>query len=185
MAIVLLTIAEYARHRGCDEKAVRKALAEGRINRIGTERRCLNPVLADDEWAKNTRARGDSARKPATAGAPGQSGKPETPEAGDPGYSDHRARREKAEADRAEILAMREQQLVLLREPTERAVFDTFRGLRDAAFQAMRDASTKVRELNEAREIQLVLEDELRTAFTKFEETTRKRLDDLAQAARP
>lgn len=185
MAVTLMTIAEYARHRGCDEKAVRKALAEGRISRIGTERRCIDPEVAGIQWARNTRARGDSARPP-SAGTGDASSAPDRPEGAQrpDGYEDHRARREKADADRAEVLALREAEQVLLREGAERATFDAFRGLRDAAFQAMRDVTPKVRDLTEPREIQLALEAELRAAFANFEETSRRRLADLAAEAR-
>lgn len=102
-----------------------------------------------------------------------------------PGYENHRARREKADADRAEIMALRERERTLLREPSERAVFDAFRGLRDAGFQAMRDVAPAVRDLTEVREIQLVLEEALRRAFLNFESAITKRLDDLAKEARP
>jgi transcriptional regulator with XRE-family HTH domain len=128
--------------------------------------------------AENVRARAGG--KP-TAGKGGAGG--DKPDA--TGYGDHRARREKAEADRAEILAMREHERTLLREPAERAVFDAFRGLRDAAFQAMRDAAPTVRDLTEPREIQLALEDALRQAFLSFESAMVTRLDDLAKEARP
>lgn len=187
MAVTLLTIAEYARHRGCDEKAVRKALEAARISRAGVGRRCIDPAVADPQWANNTRARGDSAKKASAAaagGRPAQADLPGADEAPDD-YKDHRTRREKAEADRAEVLSLRERQLVLMREPTERAVFEVFRGLRDTAFQAMRDVAPKVRDLTEPRQIQLVLEDELRQAFAAFEASARKRLDDLAAEARP
>ena len=187
MAVTLMTVSEYARYRGCDEKAVRKALAEDRIQRVGAEKRCIHPAMADLDWAANTRARADSARKPGATPTPGA--RPPPPQApgadAEPGYNDHRARREKAEADRSEVLAIRAQQLVLLRDGAERATFDAFRGLRDAAFQAMRDAAPKLREMKESREIQLALEAELRTAFAGFEEQSLKRLADLAAEARP
>ena len=181
----LLTITEYARHRGCDEKAVRKAIAESRITRLSEDRRCIDPQVADIQWAKNTRARGDSTTKAAEPGRPAGSTAPQAPDAPDDSYMGHRARREKAEADRAEVLAQREQGLVLLREPSERAVFDAFRNLRDDAFQAMRDAAPKVRGLNEAREIAVILEEQLRHAFDAFESKTRQRMADLAEQARP
>lgn len=101
------------------------------------------------------------------------------------GYGDHRARREAAEADRAEILALREHERTLLREPAERAIFDAFRGLRDAGFQAMRDVAPTVRDMTEVREIQLTLEDALRQAFLSFEANVTKRTAELAKEARP
>ena len=59
MAVQLLSKAAYARHRGCDEKAVRKAIAERRISLIDGK---IDPEVADIQWAKNTRARADSKR---------------------------------------------------------------------------------------------------------------------------
>lgn len=185
MAVTLMTIAEYARHRGCDEKAVRKALAEGRISRAAEGKRCIDPEVADIQWAKNTRARADSRSAPATPAAGTAQAAAQPPAAETAGYTDHRARREKADADRSEVLALRERERTLLREPGERAVFDAFRGLRDAGFQAMRDVAPTVRDLTEVREIQLALEEALRRAFLAFESSITKRLDDLAKEARP
>lgn len=181
MPVTMLTIAEYARHRGCNEKAVRKALAEGRITRISQDKRCLDPAVADIQWAANTRARADSGGR---GGAPSSTGSTAAGE-GAIGYGDHRARRERAEADRAELLAVREREQALLREPAERAIFEAFRGLRDAGFQAMRDVAPTVRDLTEVREIQLALEDALRRAFLSFEAAMTKRLAELAKEARP
>lgn len=45
----------YARHRGCDEKAVRKALGEGRIHEEADGK--IDPERADAEWAANTNSR--------------------------------------------------------------------------------------------------------------------------------
>lgn len=169
-----ITQAEYARHRGVAKSAVARAVAEKRITLING---MIDPEVADVQWAKNTRARasqrvgekrGDAADKPAAGG-----------------YGDHRARREAAEADRAEILALREHERTLLREPAERAIFDAFRGLRDAGFQAMRDVAPTVRDLTEVREIQLALEDALRQAFLSFEANATKRMAELAKEARP
>ena len=66
MAVTLLTKSAYARHRGCDEKAVRKAVAEGRISTIERDgKQLIDPAVADIQWAANTRARADSASKAA------------------------------------------------------------------------------------------------------------------------
>jgi hypothetical protein len=45
-------IREYARHRGCTPKAVRKAIDSGRISTLddGT----IDPEIADREWEDNT-----------------------------------------------------------------------------------------------------------------------------------
>lgn len=114
----LITPTAYSRHRGCDEKAVRKAVAAGRISTING---MIDPVVADIQWAANTRARADSARPPAArpVEALGVNGSPAAalgasaaqPGPADPtqpadeptGYSVDRARREKYEADLAQM----------------------------------------------------------------------------------
>ena len=134
-------------------------------------------IAAAVAWkAANVRARVGGKDRQATA--PGNPAQPQL-------YQNHRARREAAEADSAELRAMREQGRVVMAEGAERATFDAFRGLRDAAFQALRDAAPKVRGLTEAREIQTLLEAELRAAWAGFEEASAKRLADLREAARP
>ena len=58
------TISQYARHRGCDEKAVRKAIAEGRITAVEIDgRKMIDAAVADIQWAQNTRARADSRKQ--------------------------------------------------------------------------------------------------------------------------
>lgn len=129
MAVTLITPTAYARHRGCDEKAVRKAIAAQRISTING---MIDPAVADIQWAQNTRARADSRRPPAAvAGAVIQTPAPLEPAAGAPTaaseppkvastYDVDRARRERYEADLAE-LKLREQQGDLVRVVEVRA----------------------------------------------------------------
>lgn len=69
----LLTQAEYAAHRkarqlsGGTRQSVFKAVAEGRISAFGPDK-LIDPVLADSQWDRNTRAR------VAVGGAPGGDG---------------------------------------------------------------------------------------------------------------
>ena len=51
-----LSIAAYARHRGCSRQAVYLALRAGRILR--TESRKIDPVAADRAWLENTASTG-------------------------------------------------------------------------------------------------------------------------------
>jgi hypothetical protein len=122
--VALITQSEYARRRGVAKSAVAKAVKESRIRLIDG---LIDPDVADIQWERNTRARADSAKPPAAAGAPGvtstgagrallpieaaaasgTSTSPGAPAAAsqppDPVYSVDRARREKFEADMAEI----------------------------------------------------------------------------------
>lgn len=126
MAVTLLTQTAYARHRRCDEKAVRKAIAAGRISTING---MIDPVVADIQWANNTRARADSARPtvpaiapatdaatPPAASSAASSPNPSTRDE----YSVDRARREHYEADMAEMKLL-EQRGELVRAADVRA----------------------------------------------------------------
>lgn len=172
MAVTLLTVSEYARHRGCDEKAVRKALEEGRITRIGEGRRCIDPEVADIQWAKNTRARGDSGAK-AKAGQAGGPGKAPA-EADSPAaaagedYSSMRARRERAEAMMAEIELAKASAKVLDRESTLRALFSKFRELRDDCTNIGRRIAPRLAPLTDEREIRIAVDREVATIFEAF-----------------
>lgn len=183
-----MTVAEYARHRGCDEKAVRKALDERRISRAGPGRKCIDPEVADIQWAKNTRARtrpanaAAGAQAPVAAPAPVDAPRQPTtpPAAAEPGYQDHRARRELADAERAEIETARMAGRLVDRERGERAVFESFRELRDAVFAATKSQARRVLGLTEVREIELALEEEARDAFSGWEERMRRRMQEVA-----
>ena len=107
--VKLLTQAEYAKHRGCSQVAVHKAVKAGRISLINDR---IDPAVADIQWAQNTRARatvkppasvasvGDVAPPP---GTPRDEARADEPRAGDDGYWSARVRREKAEAEAAEL----------------------------------------------------------------------------------
>lgn len=109
----LITQAEYARRRGVAKSAVAKAVAEKRIRLIDG---LIDPEVADIQWANNTRARADSG-KAAAPGAQAEFGAappaPAAPTTRDE-YSVDRARRERYEADMAEM-KLREQRGELVR----------------------------------------------------------------------
>lgn len=177
MAVQLLSKAAYARHRGCDEKAVRKAVAEGRISLIDGK---IDPDVADIQWAKNTRARADSKRNAATSAADatsplldGESGlsASDTPPAppSTPGYADYRAMREKADYERAERENRREAGLLVERAKVERGTFDVVRGFRDAVMVVGQRAAPRCIGLADSRDIEHLITEELRKALEGFE----------------
>lgn len=108
--VQLITQAEYARRRGVAKSAVAKAVSENRIRLIDGK---IDPAVADIQWASNTRARADSGRPATEPGAPTPPPSPDPP-SDDGEYSVNRARRERYEADLAE-LKLREQQGDLVR----------------------------------------------------------------------
>lgn len=95
MAIELITQAEYAKRRGCSQVAVHKAVKAGRIMLIDGK---IDPSVADVQWAKNTRARvGSHSTSDTNLSAPAK------PEDDGDDYWKSRGRREKAEAELAEL----------------------------------------------------------------------------------
>ncbi|BEP42250.1 hypothetical protein [Variovorax sp. V15] len=124
----LISLADYALHRGCSKAAVTKAAQAGRITLIDGK---IDPMIADAQWKANTRARiparaaRDEPGLPAARAARDEPGLPAA-EAGAAGpaaggasgggddYWDSRGRREAAEAELAE-LKVAEQRRELIR----------------------------------------------------------------------
>jgi hypothetical protein len=197
VAVRLLSKSEYARHRNCDEKAVRKAIKEGRITAIpqANGRELIDPEVADIQWARNTRARGDSGRPAAPAAFAGGdqalplesvSAATETADgslspvpASRDDYQSLRTRRERAAVEAAERENAKEAGLLVERAAVQRGTFDAFRAFRDAVMSTPPRAAAKVVGLADSREIERVITDELRGALLAAEARLR---DQLPQA---
>lgn len=130
---MLLGFRAYARHRqkhglvGQTAPAVRKAVAAGRISLIEGK---IDPEVADIQWAKNTDSV-QQARGARGGHAPRGDDKPEAPAAGRRDYFETKERRERAEAELAE-LDLQERRGVLVRKAdVERETFAVQRALRD------------------------------------------------------
>jgi hypothetical protein len=173
MTVQLITKAAYARHRGCDEKAVRKAIAEGRISAIGGK---IDPAVADIQWERNTRARvrptqpsqadlapGTDVGMAAAAGAAAGPAvdAPDRP-AADPGYMQFRARREEADAQIAEMNAAKMRGAMLIREDVDRAMFEIGRELRDRLTACARRVAAEVASIQTAEGCEAVIDREHR-----------------------
>jgi hypothetical protein len=187
--VQLMGLREYARHRGCAVSAVAKAISEERISVILDDkgRKCIDPDVADIQWAKNTRARADSTR-PAASSAAGEGDDggagPDTPPAAENAadaatkttYTDYRAqteletlrqkRRENmaAEGKLADVVQLR------------RAVFDAFRLLRDRAMAVSQRAAPRCIGMSDSRDIERVIDEEQRRAFADWEEQMHQKL---------
>ena len=187
MAVQLLTVAAYARHRGCDEKAVRKAIAENRITALEVGgKRMIDPAVADIQWAQNTRARADSGRAaPASsageasvaAAAVEAAGSPDPALPGaDAGYSHYRRLEAKEDLKKKQRENMVAEGLLVERKRVDRAVFDAFRALRDKAMAVGQRASPRCIGLADARDIEHVINEEIRRAFEGWEEQMQQKL---------
>ncbi len=191
MAVRLLTVSAYARHRGCDEKAVRKALAEGRISRTGTDRRCIDPDVADIQWARNTRARvgaTDGSGHVSDAGgdllsAPAVEPAAPAPGASPDGYTAARARTEMANAQLAELELARKRGEVRDKADIERGGFDIAREVRDAMDSSVNTLAAELATLGNADACARVLRQHNRTVQQLLSQRLREKLAVKVEAA--
>lgn len=168
----LLTQAEYAKHKGCSAVAVHKAVKAGRISLIDGK---IDPVVADIQWAQNTRARqtprpdgasgpdllagekGDALQAPADA--------PTAPAAAPPvdnSYTEARTRRERAEAEEAEMRTAKIRGAMVMREDVDRAIFEIGRELRDRLVACARRMAAEVASISTAEACETVIDREHR-----------------------
>lgn len=182
-------IREYARHRGCAPSAVAKAIKEERITSNLDEkgRPWVDPQVADIQWAKNTRARADSAR-PAASSVPTEGDEATATEKAPSGadtaeqgaaksaYTDHRAQVEAETLRKVRRENAQAEGLLIERKRVDRAVFDAFRALRDRAMAVGQRAAPKCIGLADPRDIERVIDDEQRRAFADWESDMQRRL---------
>lgn len=190
MAVTLMTVSEYARHRGCDEKAVRKAVAEGRISAMERDgKKAIDPEVADIQWARNTRARVrrepvDAARPAGQVAQAAQALPAAVSGTGGPAGMDNlsyseAARLLKIEEARLKRLEREEQERKLTdAADAGRAVWTAFRTLRDTVMPTGRRVAAKVASMTDAREIQLLIDEALREALRTFAERTLQAVSD-------
>jgi len=173
MAVTLLNVSAYARHRGCDEKAVRKAIAENRISfQVGKNgRKLIDPDVADIQWARNTRARvsagdggstSDGGDLLSTSGAASADAAAAPAPAPD-GYTAARARTEQANAGIAELQLAKLRGEVRDVADINRGGFDIARELRDAMDSSVNTLAAELAPLDSADACALVLRRHNRT----------------------
>ena len=207
VAITLLSKSAYARHRGCDEKAVRKAINEGRISLINGK---IDPDVADIQWAKNTRARasqgGTAGGTPGTSGSVGGAGQTDLGLDGDggtaapgaaatqsgtdkpvndPTYMQFRMRREEADAQIAEMNAGKMRGTMLMRDDVDRAMFEVGRELRDTLTACARRIASEVAALPTAEACEEVIDREHRIALQLLVTSYREKVGASTKAVAP
>ena len=164
-AIELVTKSEYARRRGCTEAAVRRAVRDGRITLIDGR---IDPVAADAQWARNTRVRAGS--RPTDdanlsgSGSAGGRAQPddELEEDSAAGYWKSRARREKAEAELAELRLMEMQGQLVRADEWAAALARRAAAFREGLLQIPPRLSAQLAAESDQARVHRLLEDEVR-----------------------
>lgn len=165
--VQLVTKAAYAGMRGCTEGAVRRAVRDGRITTIGGK---IDPVAADAQWARNTRVRAGSRPAEAAPPAPGGTASGRGERDDDDDYWRSRARREKAEAQLAELKLLEAHGQLVRADDVRAGLARRAAAFRESLLQIPSRLSAQLAaETSEARVHQL-LEAELRTAVAHLVE---------------
>lgn len=197
MPVALISKAAYARHRGCDEKAVRKAINEGRISAIDGK---IDREVADIQWARNTRARASQAASPDALATPGlnpgadasatspptifaNASKANPIPPADPGYMQFRARREEADAQMAEINVAKMRGTMLMRQDVDRAMFEIGREIRDRLTACARRIAAEVASIATAEGCETVVDREHRIVLELLVAAWREKIGAAAKDA--
>lgn len=179
----LLTQAEYARHRkanglpGGSRPAVRKAVVEKRISVFGPDS-LIDCNLADSQWARNTRARvpagGDQVDQPTSAASTPGGGVQGA--AADPGYVSLRARREAADAERAEIETAKLKGAMVMRDDVDRGLFAIGREVRDHLATCARRIASEVAGVSTTEGCEAVIDREHRIVLELLAKLIREKV---------
>ena len=186
MAVTLITKSAYARHRGCDEKAVRKAVTEGRISLIDGK---IDPAVADIQWAQNTRARAAQVVAPSADRELPLDAPAEVPEAStqravqEPGYMAFRSRREEADAQIAEMNAAKMRGTMVMRQDVDRAFFEIGREVRDRLAACARRIASEVAATSSAEACESIVDREHRIVLELLVTSMREKLGAPAKAS--
>jgi hypothetical protein len=181
---MLMTITEYARHRGCDLKAVQYAVSRGRITR--DQRGFIESDQADQDWEdrtdhskaryglkrvssrpiSSTHSRRDQpfnseARKELDQPFDGSFSSP-------PNFAAARAVKEICEAKLRRMDLEERRGNLLPRGAVEKAAFNSFRVLREAILNVPCRVSGQLAAESDPRKVQDLLENEIKQALESF-----------------
>lgn len=165
--------AELARELGVRPQAIAQLIKAGKVKR--DDDGLIDVAKAKATIAKNVRAFGKTAAavtagaQPATVGLAG----PATTTTKDVlTYQSARASREHEEAQTARIKRMQLERRLIDRDGTITTVFTAFRTLRDQTMPLGRRVAARVATMTDARDIQDLIDAELRLIFQQFAEKT-------------
>ena len=155
----LINQSEYARHRGVSKVAVGKAIRAGRISLVNGK---IDQVVADIQWAANSRARaGSGGSEQLTLQAPALPIEVDKPD----DYVTMRNRREAAEAELAELRLAEEKSQLIRVDAVKAAVSNVFSATRDALLQIPARLGSQLAAVSDAAAAQTMLHSEIHQAL--------------------
>lgn len=162
-----------ARELGVRPQAISDLIKRGRIERgpdmlIDAEKAKASIAEKVRAFGKTAAAVSAKTKPPATPGLAG----PSAPSPDVLSYQTARANREQEEAQTARIKRLQLERRLIDREATLGAVFTAFRTLRDQAMPLGRRIAARVATMTDARDIQDLIDAEMRLVFQQFAEKT-------------
>lgn len=164
-----VTKADMARRLNVTPSAISKAIAAGRLTADADG--LIDPVAGEAQWAANRRRQRrrhrdapqveGAAASPAVAGAEGSD------------YWSHKTRREKAEAQLAELRLAEQAGTLVLREAINRTLFLAARVMRDQMLAIAPRLAASLGPVTDPKLIELRIADEVRVALRAFAQQLR------------
>jgi len=166
----LISQREYARRRGVSHVSVQRAIKAGRISTVDGK---IDPVLADEQWRRNTdqskprnritgnpkqtRTPGEPSEPMDMGGAEGAIGGPSTAT----GYARARAARELYQAQLAKLELDRRRGALVSADEVRLGAFNMARKARDQLIALPERLATVLAAIQEPPEVQRILEEEI------------------------
>lgn len=172
-AVRRIRACDLARELGVRPQAISDLIKRGRIERgpdglIDVEKAKATIAARVRAFGKTAAAVAASAPPPPTPGLAG----PSAPSPDVLSYQSARASREQEEAQTARIKRLQLERRLIDRDATLGAVFTAFRTLRDQAMPLGRRVAARVATMTDARDIQDLIDAEMRLIFQQFAEKT-------------
>jgi len=165
-----VTGAELARELGVRSQGIYKLIKRGVIER-GADG-LIDLELAKVAIASRVRASGKTAAAVVSGAAAAQPAAAPAPHPSTAIYQTARAEREVEEQLLTRMKRMEKQNLLIDRASTLTAIYTAFRRLRDDAMPLGRRVAARAATLTDPRDVQQLIDDELRLIFTNFAERT-------------
>tara|TARA_R110000868_G_scaffold82394_1_gene232708 strand:+ start:796 stop:1320 length:525 start_codon:yes stop_codon:yes gene_type:complete len=165
----LVGIADYARHRKCSRQAVYDALRSGAI--VVDKSGKIDLEAADSAWAANIppEATAPKAAREQNPQSPAVEQEPDSEERdGGESFNAARTRRERANADRAELVAQRERGELVAVAEVQREWFTLGRAMRDRLLGLPDRISADLASMADQHEVRVYLDRELRGALAEL-----------------
>lgn len=171
------SLSDYAKRIGKTPAYVTKLRQSNRLVLVGDDARPQVDFEASDRLVAATAQLGSAGNGANAGGGQGAEVAAPAPDRFGAVYRQSQAQHKAYTARLSELEWRKRSGLVIDKTTIERAVFEAFRELRDAAFASVKTQARTVLGMTELQQVENALEDELRSVFAGWEERMRSRVE--------